>query len=382
MALTDKLSAIGNAIREKGGTTALLTLDEMPTAIGAIETGGGGGGDIPEEAWIMNGDCQYRFCYDGWNWFAENANITTKDMTNAQHMFYFSGKLTKIPFTLNFKQGTEVTIKNICYYCRQLKNPPVLGAIKVKEMEGMFYGCENIVRFPEGYGSNIDWSYMEAQTGAYNCAQQNMFQNCNRLREVPMGLMKSGNPYIVNSYSMYYGAFSSCYVLDEVVNLPVPYTKTTWTSNVFGTTVSRCYRLKTLTFATNEDGSPIVVKWKSQTLDLSADVGYSYSTNLNNYMERAVEFKTSDGDERYQEIKDDPDFWTKDKNYSRYNHDSAVATINSLPDTSAYLASAGGTNTIKFTGVCGAKTDGGAINTLTEEEIAVAAAKGWTVSLV
>jgi hypothetical protein len=64
-------------------------------------------------------------------------------------------------------------------------------------------------------------------------------------------------------------------------------------------------------------------------------------------------------------------------NYSRYNHDSAVETINSLPDTSAY-----GTNTIKFKGASGALTDGGAINTLTEEEIAVAAAKGWTVTLV
>jgi hypothetical protein len=61
--------------------------------------------------------------------------------------------------------------------------------------------------------------------------------------------------------------------------------------------------------------------------------------------------------------------------YARYNHDSAVNTINSLPDTSAY-----GTNTIKFRGIAGSATDGGAINTLTEEEIAVATAKGWTVS--
>ena len=68
--------------------------------------------------------------------------------------------------------------------------------------------------------------------------------------------------------------------------------------------------------------------------------------------------------------------------YSRYNHDSAVETINSLPDTSEYLAANGGTNTIKFKGAAGSKTDGGAINTLTEEEIAVAAAKGWTVTLV
>ena len=84
----------------------------------------------------------------------------------------------------------------------------------------------------------------------------------------------------------------------------------------------------------------------------------------------------------YEALKNDPDYWTLDLHYSRYNHDSAVATINSLPDTSAYLASAGGTNTIKFKKDSGKLTDGGAINTLTEQEIAVATAKGWTVSLV
>lgn len=39
MALTDKLTAIGNAIRAKAGGTEPLTLDEMPGAIEGIETG-------------------------------------------------------------------------------------------------------------------------------------------------------------------------------------------------------------------------------------------------------------------------------------------------------------------------------------------------------
>ena len=81
-------------------------------------------------------------------------------------------------------------------------------------------------------------------------------------------------------------------------------------------------------------------------------------------------------------MKNDPDWYTLKSEYSRYNHDSAVATINSLPDTSAYLAEKGGTNTIKFIGNAGSATDGGAINTLTEEEIAVATAKGWTITFV
>ena len=44
MALTDKLTAIADAIRAKDGTTGVMTLAEMPSKIAAIQTGGGGGG--------------------------------------------------------------------------------------------------------------------------------------------------------------------------------------------------------------------------------------------------------------------------------------------------------------------------------------------------
>ena len=44
MALTDKLTAIADAIRGKTGKTDGLTLDQMATEIAGIEAGGGGGG--------------------------------------------------------------------------------------------------------------------------------------------------------------------------------------------------------------------------------------------------------------------------------------------------------------------------------------------------
>lgn len=44
MALTDKLTAIADAIRSKGGTTDQLTLTGMVDAINAIQTGSGGAG--------------------------------------------------------------------------------------------------------------------------------------------------------------------------------------------------------------------------------------------------------------------------------------------------------------------------------------------------
>jgi hypothetical protein len=117
--------------------------------------------------------------------------------------------------------------------------------------------------------------------------------------------------------------------------------------------------------------------WDKQTINLSSYVGYAVTrNNLFNYNAGIPEFLEVTDDATYQAMKHyGSEYWTTNINYSHYNHDSAVDTLNSLPDTSHF-----GTNTIKFKGQSGALTDGGAINTLTEEEIAVATAKGWTVT--
>lgn len=55
MALTDKLTAIANAIRSKTGGSDLLTLDEMPQEIQSIQTGGGGTSDTSLSDSIIDG---------------------------------------------------------------------------------------------------------------------------------------------------------------------------------------------------------------------------------------------------------------------------------------------------------------------------------------
>lgn len=62
--------------------------------------------------------------------------------------------------------------------------------------------------------------------------------------------------------------------------------------------------------------------------------------------------------------------------FSNYNHDRMVETINSLPD----LMEAGTTCTISFHNKLGKLTNEGGFDNLTEEEIAVAVNKGWTVT--
>ena len=145
-----------------------------------------------------------------------------------------------------------------------------------------------------------------------------------------------------------------------------------------GYTVANCCRLKDFKFKLNQDNTPKTGLFKNQIFDFSIRTGWSdaekYILDYNSGITSAK--KVTDATS-YNLLKDDPDWYTLDVNYSRYNHDSAVNTINTLPDTHAT-----GTNTIQFKGQAGALTDGGAINTLTAEEIAVATAKGWTVTFV
>lgn len=169
--------------------------------------------------------------------------------------------------------------------------------------------------------------------------------------------------------------------LDELVNIPLSNKTGVSTSNQLSE-IYALYRIKNFTFETN-NGQPYVVSWKNQKIDLTANIGYTDSISvILNYNSGITADKEVSDAATYEALKNNPDWFTQNVNYSRYNHDSAVATINSLPDTSAYLAANGGTNTIKFKGESGKLTDGGAINTLTEEEIAVAVARGWTVSFI
>ena len=411
MALTDKLTAIGNAIRNKTGGTELLTLDAMPTEIESIQTGGtvealditANGtytapdgvdgynpitvnvpqdGSPPDEAFVISNDCSYRFAFGGWNWFLKTYKnqIITQNISTSTYMFHATTNLEEIPIQLNFS-GNRNNITRMFGSCYSLKTIPKINNCQPNVMDYLFYGCYKLRNLPEDIESYFDWSYIDSLSIQYGYARNSMFVDCKSLRSIPMGFLNHGSKNTDSSQSVYYNAFNGCYVLDEVVGLPFPHKDAVWTYNAFSNTFYSCFRLKNMTFALS-DGQPYVMKWKSQIIDLTGKgIVTGLVRDIISYNSGITADKEVKDDATYQALKDDPDWFTTMIVYSRYNHDSAVATINSLPDTSAYLATAGGTNTIKFTSASGRDTDGGAINTLTEEEIAVAAAKGWTVTL-
>ena len=382
--LTDKLTNIANAIRQKGGTTEKLTLDAMPTAISALSTGGGGGGvDIPDEVFVISGDCRYWDYNGSWDSFitAYIDKWSINELTSTIHMFN-SSKLETIPFEFNFNGTNYVDCSSMFYNCANLKEIGKIVNMYPTNMSNIFNSCLRLRYLPQF--ENLNLSRIQTYP---NSRCSSMFNYCYSLRYIPEDLLKQFYQSKVTSVynSIFYGSFIiDCYSLDEIKGLN-PQTGTI-TANMFNNAFKNCFRLKNIIFAAQEDGTPYEVSWKSQVIDLATSpVGITSAdsiSNILNYNSGITADKEVVDDATYQALKNDADWFTANIAYSRYNHDSAVATINTLPDTSAYLASAGGTNTIKFKGESGSATDGGAINTLTEAEIAVATAKGWTVSLV
>lgn len=372
MALIDKLSAIGNAIRSKTGTTEKMTLSEMPAAIASIE-GGGGGASIPESALTITGNCDYKFYNKGWNWFLEEygSNITTDKLESCSYLFY-NNSIETIPFEFNFNSSAgTVKLEQMFGNCRNLKEIPAFNnTIKVSSVSYMFYCCYKLRELPTGIETCLH-SYILSNANS-------VFGYCCSLREIPPELLYNIYSDFSSTYGAYGYTFYSCFALNKVNGL-YPINKTV-TSDLFSSTFAQCNRVSDITFAVQEDEAPYSRKWSNQTIDLTNTVGYGNPGNDNNiisYNSGITKDKKVTDAVSYESLKNDADWYTLSVDYSRYNHDSAVRTINSLPDCSA-----GSSNVIKFKGAAGALTDGGAINTLTGEEIAVAAVKGWTVSLV
>ena len=370
----------GNVITELVEVPNVLTPLQMAEKINNLPPA------IPESAFTISGRCDYRFSYNGWNWFIKSYSdkIITQNLTGLDHAFNASSDLKEIPFELNMAPSNMLTLSYAFSNCSELEAIPKINNLKVGALDNLFSQCTKLKSFPEGFAENWDWSGINSSTSGYSYNANGMFTHCYKIRSIPAGLLGQNkyNPVIYNGYSFYNRGFFNCYSLEEVTNVPV-HNKATWTSNGMDNFVANCYRLKKLTFATQEDGSPFVVSWKSQILNL-ATTGFCPNGS-------STTFKSLTGftdDTKISSLEDwqnyrngtNPDAWSYNVNHSVFGITAATELINSLPDTSAYLATAGGTNTLRFDSLAAMEVPGERLGELPEEVIAVAAAKGWTVS--
>ena len=306
------------------------------------------------------------------------------NMTDNINYGQFDRELGGLTIKSAGEYNCNITNMNWAFYNSGTKELPIFdSSIIISNSEDIGYssafaGCNDLRYIPEGI--------FPTQQGSTNNSSgrrdtRKLFYGCYKLREIPSLIYFNGIRSNSSSNSFYYQCFYSCRLLDEIVDIPV--FANSHTSQSFSDMLYNNWRVKKITFVPNQ-----TTNMTNQTIEIY--VGYfppSFTDReLEQYYldaETGITMDTRVVDAAtYEALKNNPNWWTTDVAYSRYNHDSAVETINSLPDTSAYLASNGGTNTIKFLGASGSATDGGAISTLTAEEIAVATAKGWTVTLV
>lgn len=337
-----------------------------------------------DEDLIFTGRCDYLFAYDKWKSVLEKekSRIKIQNPSSLTSLLQGCSGEDYSFLTIEGDGKTANIAGNILADMDNIKKLPVFKNIIINANQSAnivyklryFTDVNELIKLFD----NITFNNSSFQSAGF-------FSHCYSLRNIDVVM-----PYLkkalanYNSGAGYNGSFNNMLALDEINNVPIM--NGTKTFNGFSSTFTSLSRVKNITFETN-NGMPCLAQWKSQTIDLSWSYGVGtinsgYVSNLINYNSGITADKEVKDDATYQALKNDPDWFATKVEYSRYNHDSAVNTINSLPDTSAYLATAGGTNTIKFKGQSGELTDGGAINTLTEEEIAVATAKGWTVSLV
>ena len=289
----------------------------------------------------------YSFSNDRFSWLFNNYDgIKIKSGDNSSYMFAYCHSITDLSNVQVTFPFSASNVTGMFRDCQKLKYfPPMSGT--VESVYRMFYYCLAVEEFPDDYFDNL-----KLQENYYAQPGGQIFMDCENLKKMPQlktFFDTSGEPPRYTDNNVLAQLFSGCRSLKQITNIPIPknYQTAKMQQNMLYYSFSNTNSLTNLTFAPIQNPLP----WAGQIIDLTSNVGFKKV----NYHDNTSQL------------------------YSVYNHDSAVETINSLPDTSAYLAEVGRTNTIQFYSNQGAKTEGGAIGNLTAEEIAVAAAKGWTV---
>jgi hypothetical protein len=422
---------IANAIRAQNGTKDAYKPSEMAAAILAIE--GSGGGYVPNEqdlTYSVSGNSPFALGSNSWiiREFGNQCIITFTNPSQSTAALFSSYPEEYFDANIVFNSSSAfMPVKNMFNGSPNLKE--IDGSItfpgnqnnfaRVDNADGIFADCPMLRVIADDF-IDSDFCHWFNRTGTTYNRMHAAFYNCHSLREIPnfyyemIGTNTNGEqPGITSATYGYTNLFQNCYALNKIEGLPVISGLTNGskiTSNMFANTFGNCYNLSKLTFQTNPDGTPLTANWGGQTIDLtggctstvtidgaskiSGGIGCAFNSGITSYNSGYTTAdavgNTNFNQKQFFVPETINDYYSDMRHTSKYGHDEAVETINSLPDTSA----AGGGNIIKFAGQVGRYTNwlkgksetlgavDSRINTLTEEEIAVATAKGWTVELV
>lgn len=417
------LTAIGDAIREKGGTTDLIPVVDLADAITNLPSGGGGE-PLEQKYQITEGAGTFKNSNMAWlldDYFQDSVEINIKNKS-CQEMFY-GAKFTDEQLK-NLERVKELApyVASAMFQNSNVKKLPITGFLINNDYQpkanNMCNGASMLEEIDDEVGAIMAEGF-KACSGATNTNIQNMFYECTKLKYISPLLLKSwtGLQFSRDYYTTFY-ACNSLRALEGLGVVTAPY---------FYEPFYNLRMISKLTFDVHEDGTPYVVtnsKWGGNSFNLRSYFGwwsYSspdpiYNSVDNNYKLSALkatgtnstlfnydttpdfvngttiftlsEAEIFNSNGRYDDLLEN--WWYDDHRYSRYGARELAETLLSLPDTSAV----GNVNTLQLkTGAASCvkvlKQKGNALsilNTIDDvatnypDAVAAATAKGWTLS--
>ena len=263
------LEGIGDAIREKEGSSDLIPTAEMKPRILAIKTGtgtyqvtdngeyditeyakvnvnvasGGGEGDMLQARIDSNNSCSYLFYnYNGTN-VDFISSLDTSNVTTMRNMFYGCTALISVP-QLDTSNVTDMY--DMFNGCTALTSVPQLDTSNVTTISGMFHNCSSLTSVPQlDTSSVINMQSMFSNCSSLTSVPQldtsnvtniaGLFYNCKKLTNIQMNMPQRSN---ITARQMFYG----CWELEKIDLSYVNISSTSYTGQIF----YNCYSLKTL----------------------------------------------------------------------------------------------------------------------------------------
>ena len=256
MALTDKLTAIANAIREKTGSIEEMTLDMMATEISGI-TSGSNAFTMKDYLTLRSGD-GFQFYSFGGTYEALSKILKYRDtssVTSMESMFEYCDSLTTIP-QLDISSVTGMY--KMFHECTSLTTIPQLDTSSVTNMGTMFWLCTSLTTIPQLDTSSVtNMSYMFFNCTSLTTVSQldigsvtdvsNMFYGCSKLKDCYLRNIKE-NIQLSNgsSYGCLLTLDSLLYIIKELRISRDPRTLTIGSKNI--EKINNIYiKLKTIT---------------------------------------------------------------------------------------------------------------------------------------
>ena len=280
---------------------------------------------------------------------------TFKGLTKTDNMFYLCGNLGTSFELLLFDTSKVTSMINMFYGCSNLTTTPLFDTGNVTNMSSMFYNCSNLEEVPEFNTSSVT-------------NMSSMFQYCFKLKTLP--LFNTCN--VTNMSSM----FKACNNLEIIPLFD--------TSNVLsmGNMFESCLKITTLPQFNTGNVRSTINMFKScgkltTVPQLNASnvrelkdmfIGCLNLTNFGGLLDLGKSFNQKSNNYSYYKFELLP--------CSNLTHESLMNVINGLYDLNLTYNVANGGKLYTQSLVLGSTN----LAKLTDDEIAIATAKGWTVS--